>query len=51
MTMANDTFNPTAIAVVKATLLHVPFDGWSDVALASGAADANVYRDVADTGA
>ena len=42
MTAFHDAIDPTAIAVVKATLLHVPFDGWSDAALALGAADAGV---------
>ena len=32
--------DPTAIAIIHATLPHVPFDGWSDAAIASGAADA-----------
>ena len=44
MTALNDDIDPTAIAVLKATLLHVPFDGWSDTALASGAADAGVEQ-------
>ena len=42
MTASNDHIDPTGAAVVKATLLHVPFDGWTDKALASGAADAGV---------
>ena len=42
MTARNDFIDPTAAAVVKATLLHVPFDGWTDEALVSGAADAGV---------
>ena len=29
---------------MNAALLHVPFDGWSDAALASGAADAGVEQ-------
>lgn len=42
MTVHHNTIDPKAAAVVKAALLHVPFDGWSDAALASGAADAGV---------
>ena len=38
--------DPTAAAVVNATLLHVPFDGWSDAALALGAADAGVEQNM-----
>ena len=44
MTASHDAIDPTAIAVVKATLSHVPFDGWSDTALASGAADVGVDK-------
>ena len=44
MTAFHDAIDPTAIAVLKATLLHVPFDGWSDAALASGAADVGVNQ-------
>ena len=42
MTARNEAIDPTGAAIVKATLLHVPFDGWTDEALASGAADAGV---------
>ena len=42
MTAHNNVIDPIAAAVVKATLLHVPFDGWTIKALASGAADADV---------
>jgi ubiquinone biosynthesis protein COQ9 len=42
MTAPHNTIDPTAAAIVNATLLHVPFDGWSDAALALGAADAGV---------
>ena len=42
MTARNDVIDPTAAAMVKAMLLHVPFDGWTDASLASGAADANI---------
>ena len=38
--------DPTAAAVVNATLLHVPFDGWSDAALVLGAADAGVEQNM-----
>ena len=44
MTGSHDAIEPKAIAVIKATLSHVPFDGWSDAALASGAADAGVEQ-------
>ena len=40
MTARDDVIDPTGASVLKATLLHVPFDGWTDEALASGAADA-----------
>ena len=40
MITPHDAIDPKAVAIVRATLLHVPFDGWSDAALASGAADA-----------
>ena len=40
MTAPHNTIDPTAAAIVNATLLHVPFDGWSDAALALGSADA-----------
>ena len=42
MTTPHNNIDPTSAAIVNATLSHVPFDGWSDTALASGAADANV---------
>ena len=42
MTAPYTTIDPTAAAIVNATVLHVPFDGWSDAALALGAADAAV---------
>ena len=32
-------FDPTAVAILRASMLHVPFDGWGDVALLSGAND------------
>ena len=44
MTAPHNAIDPTAVAVMNATLLHVPFDGWSDAALASGAADAGVEQ-------
>ena len=40
MTANDDIIDPTASAIVNAALMHVPFDGWSNTALASGAADA-----------
>ena len=35
----NPCFDPTAVAILRASMLHVPFDGWGDVALLSGAND------------
>ena len=46
MTAPHDAIDPTAAAIVKAALLHVPFDGWGVTALASGAADAGVEQHV-----
>ena len=42
MTAPHNTIDPKAVAIVNATLLHVPFEGWTDEALALGAADAGV---------
>ena len=42
MTARHDPIDPTAAAVVRAALVHVPFDGWTNTALTSGAADATV---------
>jgi ubiquinone biosynthesis protein COQ9 len=42
MVTNNNMADATAVAVLTATLLHVPFDGWSDAALVAGAADAGV---------
>ena len=39
-----DASDPTAVAILNAALMHVPFDGWSDAALAAGAADAGVEQ-------
>ena len=47
MTARDDVIDPTGAAVVKATLLHVPFEGWTNEALALGAADAGVEPHVA----
>ena len=44
MTTSHNTIDPTAAAIVNAMLSHVPFDGWSDIALRSGAADAGVEQ-------
>ena len=44
MTAPHDAIDPTAAAILKATLLHVPFDGWGVTALSSGAADAGVEQ-------
>ena len=44
MTAPHDASDPTAVAILNAVLMHVPFDGWSDAALAAGAADAGVEQ-------
>ena len=44
MTAPHDASDPTAVAILNAALMHVPFDGWSDAALAAGAADAGVEQ-------
>ena len=44
MTASHDASDPTAVAILNAALMHVPFDGWSDAALAAGAADAGVEQ-------
>ena len=44
MTAPHDESDPTAVAILNAALMHVPFDGWSDAALAAGAADAGVEQ-------
>ena len=49
MTARNDVIDATGAAVVKATLLHVPFDGWTNEALASGAEDAGVEPHMVST--
>ncbi len=46
MTAPHHTIDPTAAAIVNATLSHVPFDGWSEKALALGAADAGVEQNL-----
>jgi len=33
-----------AAAIIRASLMHVPFDGWSDEALRAGAKDAGMPR-------
>ena len=44
MTAPHEASDPTAVAILNAALMHVPFDGWSDAALAAGAADAGVEQ-------
>ena len=44
MTAPHDASDPTAVTILNAALMHVPFDGWSDAALAAGAADAGVEQ-------
>ena len=46
MTAPHDESDPTAVAILNAALMHVPFDGWSDAALAAGAADAGVEQNL-----
>ena len=31
--------DPDAVAILRASMLHVPFDGWGEAALIAGAAD------------
>jgi hypothetical protein len=31
--------DPDAVAILRASMLHVPFDGWGEAALMAGAAD------------
>ena len=49
MTAPHNTIDATAAAIVNATLSHVPFDGWSDSALALGARDAGVEQQTVST--
>lgn len=35
----NFQFDPTAVEILRASMLHVPFDGWGEVALLAGATD------------
>ena len=35
----NFSFDPTSVAILRASMLHVPFDGWGEAALLSGAND------------
>ena len=44
MTAPHDASDSTAVTILNAALMHVPFDGWSDAALAAGAADAGVEQ-------
>ena len=44
MTAPHDASDPMAVTILKAALMHVPFDGWSDAALTAGAADAGVEQ-------
>ena len=39
--MGNETiqFDPTAIEILRASMPHVPFDGWGEAALLAGAND------------
>jgi ubiquinone biosynthesis protein COQ9 len=31
--------DPVAVAILRASMIHVPFDGWGEAALIAGAAD------------
>ena len=44
MTAPYDEPEPNAVAILNAALLHVPFDGWNDSVLVTGAADAGVEQ-------
>ena len=46
MTAPHDASDQTAVTILNAALKHVPFDGWSDAALAAGAADAGVEQNL-----
>ena len=46
MTVPHHAADPAMEAVLNAALMHVPFDGWSDAALAAGASDAGVTQDL-----
>jgi ubiquinone biosynthesis protein COQ9 len=37
-----EVFSADAAAIIRASLMHVPFDGWSDEALRAGAKDAGI---------
>jgi len=45
--MQDDYFqpNPDAVAILRASMLHVPFDGWGEAALLAGAADSGYGAD------
>ena len=45
--MTDSDFNPDSVAaaILRASMMHVPFDGWSDAALLAGASDAGCDAD------
>lgn len=45
---ADDSLSKDALAILDATLLHVPFDGWGRDALLAGAADSGRGADMVD---
>ena len=49
--MGNETikFDPTAIEILRASMPHVPFDGWGEAALLAGANDCGHDAEVART--
>ena len=42
-------FDPAAVEILRASMLHVPFDGWSDAALIAGANDCGYDADAVRT--
>ena len=49
MTAPYDEADPSAVAILNAALMHVPFDGWNDSVLITGAADAGVEQHLVAT--
>ena len=46
MTAPHDAPDPTAVTILNAALMHVPFDGWNNATLSAGAADAGVEQNL-----
>ena len=49
--MGNETiqFDPTAVEILRASIPHVPFDGWCEAALLAGASDCGYDADAVRT--